>query len=304
MGPRSEEGPYFCTVYKNAYFSLADHLKFMIYSICYNKISERRKIIELSAKNIQVAYQQKNVISDLSIAFEPNKITTIIGANGCGKSTLLKALTRLWPVAQGEVMLAGRPLLSLDTKEIARRIAFLPQSPKLTTATKVYDLVSYGRYPYQKGFGRLTASDKQKIDQALELTATKHLKDNLVEELSGGQRQRVFIAMTLVQDTDIIVLDEPTTYLDMNHQLEIMEILQKLKQEENKTIIMVLHDINLAARFSDELVAMRAGKIVKQDAVSAVMTPEVLREVFRIDAQLIQDPTSGRPLLLNYQLCK
>ena len=134
--------------------------------------------------------------------------------------------------------------------------------------------------------------------------ATKHLKDNLVEELSGGQRQRVFIAMTLVQDTDIIVLDEPTTYLDMNHQLEIMEILQKLKQEENKTIIMVLHDLNLAARFSDELVAMRAGKIVKQDAVSAVMTPEVLREVFRIDAQLIQDPTSGRPLLLNYQLCK
>ena len=126
----------------------------------------------------------------------------------------------------------------------------------------------------------------------------------MVEELSGGQRQRVFIAMTLVQDTDIIVLDEPTTYLDMNHQLEIMEILQKLKQEENKTIIMVLHDLNLAARFSDELVAMRAGKIVKQDAVSAVMTPEVLREVFRIDAQLIQDPTSGRPLLLNYQLCK
>ncbi len=164
--------------------------------------------------------------------------------------------------------------------------------------------MSYGRDPYQKGFGRLTVSDKQKIDRALELTATKHLKDNLVEELSGGQRQRVFIAMTLVQDTDIIVLDEPTTYLDMNHQLEIMEILQKLKQEENKTIIMVLHDLNLAARFSDELVAMRAGKIVKQDAVSAVMTPEVLREVFRIDAQLIQDPTSGRPLLLNYQLCK
>ena len=261
-------------------------------------------IIELRAQNIQVAYQQKNVISDLSIAFEPNKITTIIGANGCGKSTLLKALTRLWPVTQGEVTLDGRPLLSWDTKEIARRIAFLPQSPKLTTATKVYDLVSYGRYPYQKGFGRLTVSDKQKIDWALELTATAQLKDNLVEELSGGQRQRVFIAMTLVQDTDIIVLDEPTTYLDMNHQLEIMEILQKLKQEENKTIIMVLHDLNLAARFSDELVAMSAGKIVKQGAVSEVMTPEVLCEVFRINAQLIPDPTSGRPLLLNYQLYK
>lgn len=245
-------------------------------------------VIELRANKITVAYQAKKIITDLSVTFKADKITTIIGANGCGKSTLLKALTRLWPVAQGEVTLAGRPLLSLDTKEIARRIAFLPQSPKLTTATKVYDLVSYGRYPYQKGFGRLTASDKQKIDRALELTATKHLKDNLVEELSGGQRQRVFIAMTLVQDTDIIVLDEPTTYLDMNHQLEIMEILQKLKQEENKTIIMVLHDLNLAARFSDELVAMRAGKIVKQDAVSAVMTPEVLREVFRIDAQLIQ----------------
>lgn len=260
--------------------------------------------IELRASKITVAYQEKKIITDLSVTFKANKITTIIGANGCGKSTLLKALTRIWPLEKGSVFLDKKPLLILDTKEIAQKIAFLPQAPKLATATKVYDLVSYGRYPYQKGFGRLSADDQQKIEWALELTKTKHLRDQLVEDLSGGQRQRVFIAMTLVQDTDIVVLDEPTTYLDMNHQLEIMEILQKLNKEENKTIIMVLHDLNLAARFSDEMLAMKKGQLICQGTVPEVMTPQVLRDVFEIDAQLIKDESTGRPLLLNYQLCK
>ncbi len=257
---------------------------------------------EIYAENISVAYDDKVIINDLSVTIAKQKITTIIGANGCGKSTLLKALTRIHALKAGQVFIDGEAIANLPTKEVAKKIALLPQMLEASEGLSVYELVSFGRFPHQKYLGSLTEKDKEKINWAMEMTKVAEFANENVDALSGGQRQRVWIAMALAQDTDTIFLDEPTTYLDMNHQLEILELLQKLNQDTQKTIIMVLHDLNLSARFSDELIAMKAGVIKYHGNAQEIMTPDILRDIFNIDAQIIQDPIHNRPILLTYQL--
>lgn len=258
----------------------------------------------IEAKGIQITYNKQDIITDLSTTLADGQMTTIIGPNGCGKSSLLKALSRLLPIKKGQVLLDGQAINSLPTKEVAKKIALLPQTPQILNGLSTYELISYGRFPHQRYLGGLTNQDRDKIHWAMEITGVSQFAQTDVDQLSGGQRQRVWIAMALAQDTQTIFLDEPTTYLDMNHQLEILELLQTLNRKQQKTIVMVLHDLNLAARFSDQLIAMKAGAIHYQGLVKDVMTPPVLRDIFQIDAQLITDPVSQKPVLLSYQLHK
>ncbi|KGK84186.1 ABC transporter ATP-binding protein [Clostridium sp. HMP27] len=261
-------------------------------------------MIRLYTDNINIGYGERLIVKDLSVEIPDKKITTIIGANGCGKSTLLKAITRIISYKSGSVILDGKNILREDTKALAKKIAILPQTPEGTTGLTVGELVSYGRFPYQKGFGQLTKRDHEVIDWALEVTGTKDFKFRSIDALSGGQRQRVWIAMALAQETEIIFLDEPTTYLDMAHQLEVLELLQKLNVEQERTIVMVLHDLNHAARFADYIIALRAGKIVKAGSSEEVINKKVLKEVFQIDAEIGRDPRTNKPICTTYNLLK
>lgn len=257
---------------------------------------------QISAEHISVAYEDKVILEDLSLDLLDGNITTIIGSNGCGKSTLLKALTRIQAIKNGQILIDGEAIAKLSTKEVAKKIALLPQVLEATEGISVYELVSYGRFPHQKYLGNLTSFDRDKIHWAMEVTKVTPYANLDVDSLSGGQRQRVWIAMALAQDTDTIFLDEPTTYLDMNHQLEILELLYRLNQENHKTIIMVLHDLNLAARFSDCLIAMKDGKIKYQGIAEEIMKDAILKDIFHIKAQIVTDPIFNRPTLLSYQL--
>ena len=258
----------------------------------------------IQADAIRVAYEDRVIIDSLSTTIPEGKITTIIGSNGCGKSTLLKALTRILPLQAGAVYLDGQAIAQLPTKEVARKLALLPQVLEATEGISVYELVSYGRFPHQNGLGYLSDLDREKINWALEVTQTTAYARLPVDDLSGGQRQRVWIAMALAQDTDTIFLDEPTTYLDLNHQLEVLELLRDLNQTRQKTIVMVLHDVNLSARFSDYMIAMKEGEIRHRGPVSDIMTADILRDIFQIEAQLLQVPGQDYPTLLTYDLIK
>ena len=258
----------------------------------------------LSSEQLHVGYGDRSIIKNLNLTIPDKKITTIIGANGCGKSTLLKALTRIIPYQSGSVLLDGKEISREKTKTVAKKMAILPQTPESTNGLTVGELVSYGRFPYQNGLGRLTKKDYEVIDWALEVTGTAEYKYHPMDALSGGQRQRVWIAMVLAQETNIIFLDEPTTYLDMAHQLEVLELLQKLNREQHRTIVMVLHDLNQAARFADYIITLKDGEIVKAGTCEEVIVPEVLREVFRIDAVIGRDPRTGKPMCISYNLLK
>jgi iron complex transport system ATP-binding protein len=259
---------------------------------------------KLEAYSIQVGYGEKPIIDQLSVSIPSGEITTIIGPNGCGKSTLLKACSRLLPMQQGHVYLDGASIQQIPTKQLAKKMAILPQTQQGANGLTAYELVSYGRYPHQRAFGRLSASDKERIDWAMKVTGTLPFKDQLVDGLSGGQRQRVWIAMALAQDTELIFLDEPTTYLDMAHQLEVLELLEKLNREEGRTIVMVLHDLNQAARFSDFLIAMKEGEIIETGSSEQVIRAEVLRDVFEVEALIGKDPHTGKPMCMTYHLLK
>ena len=258
----------------------------------------------LYTERLNIGYNEQLIVKDLNVEIPDRKITTIIGSNGCGKSTLLKAITRIISHQSGEVVLDGKSISSVNTKALAQKMAILPQSPESASGLTVGELVSYGRFPYQKGFGRLTKRDYEVIDWALEVTGTIEFKFRPVDSLSGGQRQRVWIAMALAQETEIIFLDEPTTYLDMAHQLEVLELLQKLNIEQERTIVMVLHDLNQAARFADYMIAMKEGRIIKAGNCEEVITPDVLRKVFQIDALIGRDPRTNKPMCLTYNLVK
>ncbi|NYV64739.1 ABC transporter ATP-binding protein [Bacillus sp. Gen3] len=258
----------------------------------------------LFTNNLNIGYGEQIIVNDLSVSIPDKQITTIIGSNGCGKSTLLKAITRIINHHSGNVLLDGKDILKENTKTLAKKMAILPQSPESASGLTVGELVSYGRFPYQKGFGRLTKKDLEVIDWALDVTGTFDYKFRPVDALSGGQRQRVWIAMALAQETDIIFLDEPTTYLDMAHQLEVLELLQTLNIEQQRTIIMVLHDLNQAARFADYLIAMKDGKIVKAGNCEEVMNHQVLKKVFQIDAEIGRDPRTNKPMCITYNLLK
>ncbi|BCB02727.1 ABC transporter ATP-binding protein [Bacillus sp. KH172YL63] len=261
-------------------------------------------MVRLYTEDLNIGYGERLIVKDLSVDIPDKKITTIIGSNGCGKSTLLKAITRIISHQSGNVVLDGEIISKGDTKELAKKMAILPQTPESASGLTVGELVSYGRFPHQKGMGRLTKKDYDVINWALEVTGTADFKFREVDALSGGQRQRVWIAMALAQETDIIFLDEPTTYLDMAHQLEVLELLQKLNREQERTIVMVLHDLNQAARFADHIVAMKEGEIVKSGSCEDVITHGVLRKVFQIDAEIGRDPRTNKPMCITYNLLK
>lgn len=261
-------------------------------------------MVRLLTEDLSIGYDDRLIVKNLSVQIPDQQITTIIGANGCGKSTLLKAITRIIAQQSGTVILDGADIAKEHTKELAKKMAILPQSPESVNGLTVGELVSYGRFPYQKGFGRLSKYDYEVIDWALEVTGTMEYKFRSVDALSGGQRQRVWIAMALAQETDIIFLDEPTTYLDMAHQLEVLELLQRLNIEQKRTIVMVLHDLNQAARFADYIIALKDGEIVQSGDCDAVITRDVLKEVFQIDAEIGRDPRTNKPMCITYNLIR
>lgn len=261
-------------------------------------------MVRLYTDDLSIGYGERLIVKELSVQIPDQQITTIIGPNGCGKSTLLKAITRIISHQSGSIVLDGKSVTKENTKQLAKKMAILPQTPESAAGLTVGELVSYGRFPYQTGFGRLTTKDYEVIEWALQVTGTSEFKYFPVDALSGGQRQRVWIAMALAQETEIIFLDEPTTYLDMAHQLEVLELLQKLNKEEKRTIVMVLHDLNQAARFADNIIALKAGQIVKAGSCEQVITQEVLRDVFQIDAEIGLDPRTNKPMCITYNLLK
>lgn len=256
----------------------------------------------LKTDKISIRYDRNTVVENLSLTIPDGNITTLIGPNGCGKSTILKALSRIMNTAGGAVYLDGKSIHKQSTRQIARRMAVLPQSPDSPEGLKVRELVSYGRYPHQSGIASLKKEDNQAIRWALRQTGLMELTERPIDTLSGGQRQRVWIAMALAQETDFLLLDEPTTYLDLAHQLEVLEVLQKLNEQENRTIIMVIHDLNHAARFSDYMVAIRNGAIMKEGEPEKVMRSDVLKDVFHIDAEIVPDPRNNKPVCITYDL--
>ncbi|MBT2682183.1 ABC transporter ATP-binding protein [Bacillus sp. ISL-37] len=261
-------------------------------------------MVRLYTDQLNVGYGEKTIVNNLTLEIPDQQVTIIIGPNGCGKSTLLKSMSRIIPHQSGSIYLDGSSISNEDTKSLARKMAILPQTPESAAGLTVGELVSYGRFPYQKGFGRLTKKDMEVINWALEVTGTASYKYEAVDSLSGGQRQRVWIALALAQETEMIFLDEPTTYLDMAHQLEILELLQKLNREQGRTIVMVLHDLNHAARFADHLIALKAGRIVKTGTSEEVINKPVLRKVFQIDAEIGRDPRTNKPICITYNLLK
>lgn len=258
--------------------------------------------MEMNAKNISIGYGDNTIVKDLNLSIIPNKITSLIGANGSGKSTILKAMSRLIKINHGEIIIDGKNINELNTKYIAQKLAILPQNPFAQTGITVKDLVSYGRFPRQKGMGKLSKEDLKMIDWSLKVTGMLEFKDRYLDQLSGGQRQRAWISMALAQDTDFLFLDEPTTFLDMGHQLEVLKLLKKLNEDEKKTIVMVVHDLNHAARFSHNIIAIKKGEIVCNGTPEEVMREEIFEEVFGVKADIIYDPRTNVPLCLPYDV--
>lgn len=259
-------------------------------------------MIRLYTQELDVAYEDRVIVKGLNLSIPTGKITALVGSNGSGKSTILKSMARIMRPKGGQVLLDGKSIHQQTTKEVARQLAILPQNPTAPDGLTVSELVSYGRFPHQKGFGSLSKEDKDVIRWAVEMTGMTEFADRPVDQLSGGQRQRAWIAMSLAQQTDILFLDEPTTFLDMAHQLEVLKLLQKLNKEENRTIIMVVHDLNHATRYAQHMVAIQKGQVVSEGAPEEVVTKEVLRLVFGIEADIVPDPRTGVPLCLPYEL--
>lgn len=255
-------------------------------------------------KDLSISYGENLIVDNLSIEIPKGEITVIIGPNGCGKSTTLKTIARMLKPTNGNIFLLGNDIEKIPTKEIAKQMSILPQTPKAPEGLTVTELVAYGRFPHQKGFGKLLKEDKDIIDWSIKATNVEEFKDKQIGSLSGGQTQRVWIAMALAQQSELILLDEPTTYLDLAHQLEILELLQKLNQEQQRTIVMVLHDLNLSSRFADYMIAVRSGNVVCSGTPFEVMTKENLKSVFNIDAEIILDPRTSKPLCMTYDLIK
>jgi iron complex transport system ATP-binding protein len=252
----------------------------------------------LEAAEVTLAYGDRTVVERLSLEIAPGRITAIVGANGCGKSTLLRALARLIAPMQGSILLDGEPIGSRASKHIARVLGLLPQSPIAPEGITVADLVGRGRHPHQRLLARWNTHDYEAVGAALAATGTTDLAERSVDELSGGQRQRVWIAMALAQETDILLLDEPTTFLDVAHQIEVLDLLAELGRDRGTTIVMVLHDLNLAARYADEIVAMQGGRIIANGPPSQVLDAELVEQVFGIRSHVIDDPVSGSPLVV------
>ncbi|WP_032768520.1 ABC transporter ATP-binding protein [Streptomyces griseus] len=252
----------------------------------------------LTAEGLTLGYGDRTVVDSLDLAVPPGRITVIVGANACGKSTLLRSMSRLLAPRAGRVVLDGKEVHRLPAKELARTLGLLPQSPIAPEGITVSDLVGRGRHPHQGIFSRWNERDDAAVAAALEATHTEPLAERAVDELSGGQRQRVWIAMALAQQTDLLLLDEPTTFLDASHQIEVLDLLTDLNRSRGTTIVMVLHDLNLAARYADHLIALADGGLHASGTPAEVLTEETVRAVFDLDSRIIDDPVSGRPLML------
>ncbi|WP_457963351.1 ABC transporter ATP-binding protein [Arthrobacter sp. D1-29] len=258
-----------------------------------NTTTERHE--GLRAENLTLGYDGRDIIKDLSLTVPEARVTSIIGPNGCGKSTLLRGLGRLLAPRSGAVFLDGAALSTQSSRQIATRISILPQTPTAPSGLTVADLVSRGRHPRQKWYQQFSPADQSVVEDALVATDIADLADSPLEDLSGGQRQRAWISMTLAQETGILLLDEPTTYLDLAHQVDVLELVRRLNREHHRTVVMVLHDISLAARYSDHIVAMKDGSIITQGTPAQVVTPGLLKDVFGLDAHVVAEPTDGRP---------
>ena len=252
----------------------------------------------LTATALSAGYGDSLILDGLDLAVPPGRITAIVGANACGKSTLLRAMSRLLLPRSGQVLLDGKSVHRMPSRELARTLGLLPQSPVAPEGITVVDLVSRGRHPHQGLFARWTQEDDEAVAAALSATRTAELAERPVDELSGGQRQRVWIAMALAQRTDILLLDEPTTFLDIAHQIEVLDLLTDLNHESGMTIVMVLHDLNLAARYADTLVAMAAGRLHVSGSPEDVLTEDTVQHIFGLECRIVTDPTSGRPTML------
>ncbi|MFG3225995.1 ABC transporter ATP-binding protein [Kitasatospora sp. NPDC048194] len=252
----------------------------------------------LEARGLTLAYEARTVVEGLDVRVPDGRVTVIVGPNACGKSTLLRALGRLLKPVRGAVLLDGEELARIPTRRIAQRLGLLPQSPTAPEGISVADLVSRGRQPHQSWWRQWSAEDEAAVAEALERTSTTELAERSMDELSGGQRQRAWIAMALAQGTDILLLDEPTTYLDIAHQVEVLDLVRRLNVERGRTVVAVLHDLNQAARYADHLVAMRDGRVVAQGAPGEVVTAGLVREVFGLDSVVVPDPVTGTPLVV------
>ncbi|UAK31627.1 ABC transporter ATP-binding protein [Nocardia asteroides] len=252
----------------------------------------------LGAEGVTLGYGDRVIVDGLSLAIAPGVVTTVIGPNGCGKSTLLRSLGRLLRPRHGRVLLDGKAISTMKTKDVARIVGMLPQSPVAPEGLTVADLVARGRHPHQSWFRQWSDTDESEVTTALEQTGIADLADRALDELSGGQRQRAWISMALAQGTDILLLDEPTTYLDLAHSIEVLDLVDRLHADLGRTVVMVLHDLNLAIRYSDQLVVMHDGRVVATGAPGEVVSVELLREVFELDATVLEDPVSGRPMIV------
>lgn len=252
----------------------------------------------LRARDVRLAYGDRVVVDGLDLDIVDGTITAVIGPNGCGKSTVLRALGRLLRPKGGNVLLDGKQIHRMSTKEVARTLGLLPQSPVAPEGLNVGDLVARGRHPHQAWYRQWSSGDEAVVADALDLTGIADLAERPVDELSGGQRQRVWLSMALAQGTDLLLLDEPTTYLDLSHQVDVLDLVGRLHDESGRTVVMVLHDLNLAARYADRLVAMKDGAIVAEGAPGEVLTEELLADVFDLEARVIPDPVVGTPLVV------
>ena len=252
----------------------------------------------LAADRLTLAYDKVEVARDLSLDIPTGKITCIVGANACGKSTLLRALARLLMPVTGSVLLDGQVIHTMPTREVATKLGILPQTPVAPEGITVADLISRGRHPHQTWLRQWTERDESVVVEAMRVTGTVELAERPVDELSGGQRQRAWIAMALAQDTDLMLLDEPTTYLDLAHQIDVLDLLVDLNRRHGRTIVLVLHDLNQAARYSDHLVAMKAGAVVASGTPAEVITEDLVADVFGLATRVVADEVSGTPLVL------
>jgi len=252
----------------------------------------------LAAIGATLAYDRHVVFDGIDLEIRRGEVTTLIGANGCGKSTLLRAFGRLLAPTRGRIELDGRPMASLPTRAVARRLALLPQKPLTPSATSVRELVSRGRHPHQSLLHPWTPDDARAVTQALAATGISDLADRDAASLSGGQLQRAWIALVLAQDTPMVLLDEPTTFLDLNHQVELLRMVRRINRQRGTTVVMVLHDLSLAARYADRLVAIASGRVVADGSPWDVLTPATLRNAFDLEAAVIADPYTGSPLVV------
>ncbi|MFB2877355.1 ABC transporter ATP-binding protein [Floridanema aerugineum] len=254
--------------------------------------------MEIEAHDLKITYGDRVIVPNLSFTLTPGKVTALIGPNGSGKSTVLRTLARLLSPSQGIVYLNSRNIAQLSTREIAKQLAMLPQSPDIPEGVTVWELIGFGRYPHQGLFSGFSKVDFEAMRWALEVTGLEPLAKRVVDTLSGGERQRAWIALALAQKTQILLLDEPTTFLDIRHQLEVLSLVRSLNRHEGITVGWVLHDLNQAASYSDRLIFFNQGQIIASGSPAEVMTPEIVREVFGVEMTIICHPVNGLPICL------